>query len=256
MLLTTIIFNGLLVLPFFLAHFKYLKISNMALVKLTFLVGFLMIVGNSWAIPAFYKPLTLEQYRLIQKQRVEWWMDYFGERTLSKISHMPTYRDECQIFIHHKAFNVLKAGDLHEFEGFNKVCVFDEKDAPALTWQVEQSTHQDIFLLGHGVLDNEGKETFANGFYYSEFADMAEKTGKRITILSCRGTREDGRKSFNLRWIEKDMSAYAEHRERTRVESLSPHREENLWVYGKHGFTVAADLGEQLSGWRDAMRNN
>ena len=256
MLLTTIIFNGLLVLPFVLAYFNLLKVSNMALVKLTFIVGPIMFIGNKWAIPAFYTPLTLEQYRETKRQRIEYWMNHFGERTLSKISHLPTDREECQIYIHRKAFDVIKVGATNEFEGFSNICVFSEVDAAALTWQIERSTHEDIFVLGHGVLDSEGKETFANGFHYSTFEALANETGKRITILSCRGTREDGRKSFHLRWIEKDMDAYEAHKDRTMLESFSPHREGNLWVYGKHGFTVAADLGKQLNGWREVMKNN
>lgn len=254
MLLTTIIFNLSLLALFAAVSMRSSKASTA--LKAAALIVPLLIVGNRLIIPAMHAPLTLEQYREIKRQRVKYWVEHFKERTLSKISHMPTYKEECQIYIHNKAFDIIKVGATYVFEGFSNICVFSKVDAPALTWQIEQSTHKDIFVLGHGVLGRGGEETFADGLLYETLEETANKTGKRITILSCRGTREEGRKSFHLQWIEKDMDAFRVHKERTMVESHAPHKEGNLWVYGKYGFTVAADLGKQLNGWREVMKNN
>ena len=137
------------------------------------------------------------------------------------------------------------------------MCVFNDDETLALGIFIKGSPHRDIFLLGHGVLNESGEETFANGkLYYRAFDHLAKVTDKRVTILSCRGTIEDGKKAFHLRWEVKDYDALERHRERTAVRSLKPHKEGNLWVYGEHGKAVMADLRKQLLGWREAMNDN
>ena len=111
-------------------------------------------------------------------------------------------------------------------------------------------------MLGHGVLDEYGRETFAEGFYYSSFRSLSKKTKKRITILSCRGTLENGRKGFHLRWVQKDLDAWEKHNAENTIISHEPHEEDSLWVYGAYGKSVAADLQSQLEGWKKVMKNN
>jgi hypothetical protein len=214
----------------------------------------LALVGSLVVIPAVTAELTYEEYRKIGQQRVQWWTHHFKERKLVKLSYSPTFEDECQVFIHIEAFNVLMPNQLQVFEGITNICIFDGADAVVVPHLVKGSKFKRVFLLGHGVLNESGEETFARGFTYSRFKELARETGKQITILSCRGTREDGDKSHKLRWIDKDMDAYAKHKALTQVEATLPHREASgFWVYGRRGFTVRAQLEDQLKGWRTVM---
>ncbi len=214
----------------------------------------LALVGSLVVIPSITAELTYEQWRKIGQQRVKWWTHHFKERKLVKLSYSPSYEDECQVFIHTQAFDMVMPNHLQVFEGITNICIFDEVDAVVVPHLVKNSKFKQVFLLGHGVLNESGEETFARGFTYSRFRELARETGKEITILSCRGTIEDGNKSHKLRWIEKDMDAYRDHKALTQVRSTVPHREApGFWVYGRHGFTVRAELKDQLKGWRQAM---
>mgnify|MGYP000108691543 CR=1 FL=1 len=256
-MLPTIIVN----IPFII--FVALRCLNIIKVKAsTFVLALLIMTPilasiNLWVIPAFTTPLTLAQYRAIQAQRVRFWTRWFEDRTLSRISEKPSWRDECSVFIHTKAFDIVKVRDFSQIRGFTKnLCIFKDAEKAAVEFMVQNTNHEDVFLLGHGVLDQGGNEVFAGNLRYSSIGKIASKTGKRITILSCRGYSKDSRKAFKLRWEERDEKALHEHRKKTMKKSLFPHKEGNLYLYGERGFSVEADLRRQLEGWREVMKNN
>lgn len=206
-------------------------------------------------IPAITAPLTWKQQKAIYDYRVRWWTNYFKERSISHlaldIDDVTELSAKCQAYIHYEAFNVLKAGDLKQVEEIEHLCVFDDTNAVLVPYMVEETPFDNVWLLGHGIQNSLGKETFANGFRYETFANIAKAMpGKTITILSCRGTREDARLYFKYKYetFESDKAD-----EIPMVRSTLPHREGNLFVYGRKGAMVAADLANQYKGWKMVM---
>lgn len=208
-------------------------------------------------IPAITAPLTWEQQKKIYDHRINWWTTHFKERSINHLingvdSTLPNLAAKCQAYIHYEAFNVLKVGDMKQVEEIEHLCVFNDTTAVLVPYMVELTPFDNVWLLGHGIQNSLGKETFAGGLHYKTFADIAKgMPEKTITILSCRGTKEDARLYFKYKYetFELDKAAKI-----PIVKSTLPHREGNLYVYGRKGAMVKADLANQYKGWKMVMK--
>lgn len=212
----------------------------------------LICFGLSWVLGAIVlsaptelvKPMTYEQFKAQSERRIEWWSNHLYNRYMRRVNDP----FECQAYIHEGSFNVLEEGDLDEIAGIKNLCVFDNNDK-SLYRTVKQSKHKNVFLLGHGVQDRAGEDTFAEGLYYNDFRRIARETGKQITILSCRGSELRNNLYFKYKFKTFQLHKLDE----LRVESRLPHLEDGLWVYGESGYLTGADLKAQYRGWRQQM---
>ena len=145
---------------------------------------------------------------------------------------LPSEGEECNVFLHEGVLDVLDKKDMPVVLT-TKVCVF-KADSHFLL-KLKNNKQKDILIIAHGHVSLFGEETMANVFKYRHFRNLAKSTGKRITVLSCRGDKS------------KKAIAY--------VRDITPHLEDGLWVYGRKGYKIAAEIGDQIQGWRAVMQN-
>ena len=125
---------------------------------------------------------------------------------------------KCQVLISKESVKTDPSGiALLRAEGV-RVCPYGE-GREALLKAIVTMTDEDVLLIGHGGVEG-GEDTFDGGSYLS-YAGVGRK---EVGILSCRGFPD---------------------KEPLYSRGILPHREAGVWVWGKRGYKVGAQIHKQ-----------
>ena len=159
MLLTTLIFNGLLLTTFAVVS---MRSSTWVAFKAALVITPLLIVGNRVVIPAIYAPYD-------GQARIEFWQDV-----------VPGGIVDCKIAVHRFVMDTVEITD-ENVKAFSDVgvCLWEGKNQLELILGFNPK----VFIAGHGQLVN-GKDTVA-GIPY-DWIRQRVQGGQHVAVFSCR----------------------------------------------------------------------